>query len=647
MFNSPLDSQTITVNTKSTYIYETTHFSIEGSILEIEGYASIKGVYAYSEDRIRKTLLMVQEVDIRTFRERLREEQKEKNYDELELELTDEEIIDMHTVKVPLENCKFKNVKNNKMSKIDDNDSLGGFKGSIDLSKISDGKPLTEGNYNIYILLEQLSNEDDSVKYEKIIPIADIQKFIKNGIITTKLYYFSATQNLKYNLICQFNLGAKTLKFENKLLQSYDPREMTEDGGLSSEHRIIQSIKRRFFKLCYIIFSILPVNKKKITIASDSRNDLTGNLYFIYEELSKRNLNIKVKFSLNKRIDNKKTFLNLFITAYHFATSKIILLDDFYPLIYPINIRKNSDLIQVWHAAGAFKTFGFSRVGRPGGPSPNSRNHRNYTKVTVSSESVRKHYAEGFGVSIDKIYATGVPRSDIFFDEEYKTYVKNRLYEKYPFLTKKKVILFAPTFRGNGQASAYFPFHVIDFKALYENLKDDYVFLFKIHPFVNNKLTIPYEYSDFFYDFSEFREINDLLLVTDILITDYSSVCFEFALLNKPMLFFGFDVEEYIRTRDFYYDYFEFIPGPLVRSTEEIIEKIKQGDFRMDKIKPFVKYFFDDTLGKASKNVVDEVIIPSLESEYVREKKVTKIDPPKSRFELFERALKDDENQSE
>src|SRR5690606_4109807 len=145
------------------------------------------------------------------------------------------------------------------------------FKGSIDLSKISDGKPLTEGNYNIYILLEQLSNEDDSVKYEKIIPIADIQKFIKNGIITTELYYFSATQNLKYNLICQFNLGAKTLKFENKLLQSYDPREMTEDGGLSSEHRIIQSIKRRFFKLCYIIFSILPVNKKKITFASDSR----------------------------------------------------------------------------------------------------------------------------------------------------------------------------------------------------------------------------------------------------------------------------------------------------------------------------------------------------------------------------------------
>src|SRR5699024_4007585 len=149
---------------------------------------------------------------------------------------------------------------------------------------------------------------------------------------------------------------------------------------------------------------------------------------------------------------------------------------------------------QVWHAAGAFKTFGFSRVGRPGGPSVKSRNHRNYTKATVSSEGVRDHYAEGFGINVDKVYPTGVPRSVIFFDEEYKTYVRETLYNKYPFLKDNKVILFAPTFRGNGQASAYFPFHVLDFKKLYENLSDEYIFLFKIHPFVNNKLTIPHEY---------------------------------------------------------------------------------------------------------------------------------------------------------
>src|SRR5699024_9335766 len=403
--------------------------------------------------------------------------------------------------------------------------------------------------------------------------------------------------------------------------------------------------KRRAFRLAYILFSLLPINKKKISIASDSRNDLSGNLYFVYEELYQRNLDIKIKLELNERIDKKKTLFQLLSSAYHFATSKIILLDDFYPVIYPLNIRKKSDLIQIWHAAGAFKTFGFSRTGRPGGPSPRSRNHRNYTKATVSSEGVREHYAEGFGISGDRVYPTGVPRADIFFDEEYKRYVRETLVEKYPFLRDKKVILFAPTFRGNGQGSAYFPFNKIDFKELYENLSDEYVFLFKIHPFVNNELSIPYQYRNFFYDFSDFREINDLLLVTDLLITDYSSVCFEFALLNKPMLFFAFDVEEYIRTRDFYYNYFDFIPGPLVRSTKEIVDVINAEQFEMEKIPPFVDYFFNGTLGHASENVVDEVIIPSLE-DYYEEKESDKeiLPPPTSRIELFERSLEEEEN---
>ena len=146
--------------------------------------------------------------------------------------------------------------------------------------------------------------------------------------------------------------------------------------------------------------------------------------------------------------------------------------------------------------------------------------------------------------------------------------------------------------------------------------------------------------SEFFYDFSDFREINDLLLVTDILITDYSSVCFEFGILNKPMLFFAFDVEEYIKERDFYYDYFEFIPGPLVKNSEEIVHRIKTKQFEMEKIPPFIDYFFKNTLGNASSTVVNEVIKPILLDENIEEVKV-KLAPPKSRIELFERTLKE------
>src|SRR5699024_7882784 len=267
----------------------------------------------------------------------------------------------------------------------------------------------------------------------------------------------------------------------------------------------------------------------------------------------------------------------------------------------------------------------------------------NYTQALVSSEGVRNHYAEGFGITVDKVIATGVPRSDVFFDEVYKKHVKEVLYDKYPMLKEKKVILFAPTFRGNGQGSAHYPFEALELRKLYENLKDDYVFVFKIHPFVKNEYSIPYDMSDFYYDLSDFREINDLLLVTDILITDYSSVCFEFGILNKPMLFFGFDVEQYIKDRDFYYDYFDFIPGPLVKNTNEIIDKIKNEDFELEKIEPFIKYFFGDSLGHASANVVEKVIKPGLlDTQEEKEDKV-KLDPPKSRIELFERSLEDND----
>ncbi|POD88951.1 CDP-ribitol ribitolphosphotransferase [Lactiplantibacillus plantarum subsp. plantarum] len=116
---------------------------------------------------------------------------------------------------------------------------------------------------------------------------------------------------------------------------------------------------------------------------------------------------------------------------------------------------------------------------------------------------------------------------------------------------------------------------MLNFKEIYEALHEDYVFLLKIHPFVQNKPTLPYEYSDFYYDVSDYREINDLLLVADQLITDYSSVCFEYALLKRPMIFFAPDLADYMQSRSFYFNYFDFIPGSLAENTGDLIQQLK------------------------------------------------------------------------
>lgn len=357
--------------------------------------------------------------------------------------------------------------------------------------------------------------------------------------------------------------------------------------------------------MLYGILCFLPLNNKKILFASDSRTEMEGNFKFVYSELQRQNKDFTYRYLLKGSTSVKKSYGEIIGLAYNLATSKYILLDDFYPMVYPLKIRKGAELIQLWHAVGAFKKFGFSRVGLPGGPKPSSINHKNYTKAIVSSKSVIKHYAEGFGIPEKNIEATGIPRTDIFYNDKYVKETKDKLYKEYPIFKEKKVILFAPTFRGPGQQTAYYPLDYLTLEKIYNALHEDYIFLFKIHPFVKNIWEIPEEYRNFFYDFSSYREINDLLLITDILITDYSSVCFEFALLNKPMIFYAPDMEEYTSERDFYYDYKSFIPGPYVKSEEELLQIILKGNFSIDKVKQFREYFFDHEDGNSSKRVVD------------------------------------------
>ena len=201
-----------------------------------------------------------------------------------------------------------------------------------------------------------------------------------------------------------------------------------------------------------------------------------------------------------------------------------------------------------------------------------------------------------------------MPRTDIFFDETYKEKKIKELYEKYPILKEKKVIMFAPTFRGNGQKTAHYDFDQLDLELMYEQLSQEYVIIMKLHPFIKNIPVWDSKYQDFIVDLSHEREINDLLFISDLLITDYSSVCFEYALLNRPMIFFAYDLEEYIASRDFYYPYESFVPGPIVKTSQELVEIIKTENYNKEKLNQFRTKFFDHLDGKSTKRVVDMLL---------------------------------------
>jgi len=358
----------------------------------------------------------------------------------------------------------------------------------------------------------------------------------------------------------------------------------------------LSTFKNLMTKFGFYLFKPFRLKENRITFISNRRNSISGNYESIYAELIKdKNIDIKTV------LDTKESFISCFKYGYYLASSKVILIDDYIRSVYEIRKRKDNYLIQVWHACGAFKAFGFSRLSREGCWSQDSRSHRTYDYCLVSSRKVAKHYAEAFGMNVDRVIATGVPRTDIFFDEAYKREIRAKIFSTYPMLKDKKVILFAPTFRGSSKKEGNYPHYRFDYKKIFESFGDEYRIIIKHHPHVNNKPVIENEYKDRVIDLSKNEELNELLFVTDILITDYSSVIFEAALLDIPMLFYAFDLDEYISRRGFYCEYISFIPGKLVENMDEIIDALMVGDFEADKIIEFKKDFFDDLDGKSGK----------------------------------------------
>ena len=374
-------------------------------------------------------------------------------------------------------------------------------------------------------------------------------------------------------------------------------------SGIIRKNLSFAYLKLSLAKFGFDLFKLFKVKKNRIVFISNRRDGISGNYEYIYDKLiGNRELDIRTVF------DTTEGYFTCFKYGYYMATAKVLLVDDYIELIYKIPRREDNYLIQVWHACGAFKTFGFSRLGRPGGQKQKNNAHRNYDFCTVSSSEICKYYAEGFGLSLEKVVPTGVPRTDIFFSEEYKEKARNEIYSKYPHLKGKNVILFAPTFRGNGKKSGYYPENRFDFIKLYEHFKGEYVIIIKHHPFVNNRVEIPAEYEGKIIDMSDNEELNELLFITDVLITDYSSVVFEASLLDIPMLFYSFDLQNYIATRGFYYEYDSFVPGKIVYNMDSLIEAIDKKDFESEKIDAFKHKFFDELDGKAGKRVADLVV---------------------------------------
>lgn len=368
---------------------------------------------------------------------------------------------------------------------------------------------------------------------------------------------------------------------------------------------------------CFIILNRLigatsKVDESKAMFISDVRAEIGGNLEYVANNMasSEKSYNIVHFFKADRRIwSSPAAFYKM---VYDMTTSKYIFLEDFYRYTSYFKMKPEQELCQLWHGPGAFKKFGYSRADG----SENIKIHKGYkkyTKVITSSEAIRENYAEAFGVSMDKVAATGIPRTDLFFDKEYIEATRERLFAKYPELSGKRIILYAPTYRGTRADDAGFDAEKLPLDYIYEQLKDEnIVFVFKWHPAIYNNIARgdvkSYDiskYNGFYMDLSAEREINDLLMITDLLITDYSSVIFDYFITGQPIVFYAYDLDTYYNGRSFYYPYEDYLFGPLVTEPDQLAEAIKIADPCDDKRAAFNDKFMSACDGNATSKTVE------------------------------------------
>lgn len=383
----------------------------------------------------------------------------------------------------------------------------------------------------------------------------------------------------------------------------------------------VKKIRRNLSEIsraCFVgIFKFFSKHTKRhgnrILFCSGSRAEIGGNEEFVYKRMVERGLDkqFKFRFDYKPNIDFKRSIFKKIHFVYLLATSDIILIDDYYPDIYKVDYPDDVKIIQLWHACGAFKTLGFERMDKPGAPPLNTRVHKCYTHMPVSSEHSLLHHAEGFGLDESKFYPIGVARTDIFFDEAYKKDIIQKMREEFPQAkSAKKVYMYAPTFRGENALNAYFPFNKVDLKKWGKFIKEqEALLIIKMHPFVKERVVIPEEYKNYIVDAASYREVNDILFIVDVLITDYSSIIYEFSLLGRPMYFYAFDQKMYESERDFYEPYEEMVPGKIVKSFDELLQALQQEEYSKEQMDAFVKKNFTYTDGKATDRIIDQLIL--------------------------------------
>ncbi|HUQ42942.1 MAG TPA: CDP-glycerol glycerophosphotransferase family protein [Candidatus Limnocylindria bacterium] len=300
-----------------------------------------------------------------------------------------------------------------------------------------------------------------------------------------------------------------------------------------------------------ILFDRLPI-QRRIVLATARVGHLEGNLAFIAAEVRRSRPGARIVTLLEPYsygfLGKVAYLLRLVRGTYLLRTSSLFVVDNAYLPIHVAPHRPGTTVVQVWHAVGALKRFGADTTTGLAEPE-RSFLHHHYDYVVCAGDASREPYSRALRTPLARVIPLGAPRTDFFFDDDAMTGARDRVLAAYPRLRDGRVVLYAPTFRGRGRAKRGAP--GFDPAVVRAALGPGHVLAIKTHP----NLDPAHVTADGFDVVIDRRhEINEVLVAADVLVTDYSSSIYEWALLRRPLVLLTEDLPEYERDPGMYLD---------------------------------------------------------------------------------------------
>lgn len=355
----------------------------------------------------------------------------------------------------------------------------------------------------------------------------------------------------------------------------------------------------------YTEYRKLPIKKNRIVFESMQGKEYNCNPQAIYEYIDRHYPEYECIWAFDDAhhpiTGNAKRVRRGSLKYYYYlATTKYLVNNVNFPDEY---VKREGQIeVQTMHGS-PLKTFGLEIPGEL----PAQKDRERFIKksarwdyLVVQGTFTANKSLDCFGVKTE-IMHTGYPRTDVLYAASSQKI--EAIKQKLNIPQDIKVVLYAPTWRIRNVFDMQ-----LDIEKFRQELGDDYVLLVKIHPFSANGFTVPTD-DKYVFDMKNYASIEDLYLITDIFITDYSSALFDFVLTGKPMIFYLYDIKEYTENlRGMYFDIEKEAPGPLAYDNDQLIHAIKNIDKAMDECSDRIKEFYNTYVNYECENSSQKVV---------------------------------------